>query len=609
MAEQLLEDPAATERELIESPFGFLAWFEGYAWIYNKARKLIQVPANPFQERVGKVLAYCLVHRIPIRLLILKPRQKGSSTISTAVLYWLSRLKAIKSIIMGGQYDQVENLWDILKTYQATDRYPWSNQGIVNSQHAEWTNGSLCDWETAGDTEAARSGTFQGMVATEAHRWREGGKQDATAVLTGALNCVDDAADTLIILETTASGDHGTYFDYWQNAITLEDYIAGRIPDDWNGYFRVFSPWYEHADSEHELTPDQVRYVESTYTDEERAMVATYNLRPGHISWYRKTLRSKCKRDPAIMKRENPSTPEEAFHASSNRRFNTAGLQILETKALKESEQGQHGVFQPREMAGAEPPAFIHTPPESSTVTIYNSPIVGHRYVMSVDNAKGIAKTESADPDCHCATVIRAGYWDPVRGWKPPRVVAVTPPEARWPIDILAEVVYSMSLHYGNCLIVPEDNNDCGLILLLKRMGANLYERTHDDEMPAGARTPKPTGKYGFNTRGGQGDLTRNAIIEMLDRRIREWDTEGDGLEVPDLATVSELKSFIVDKLTGRAEAAPGRHDDRVMALAIGLALENLATPMKPRRGPAVIPHDLREHYEREQGSGMGGFS
>jgi hypothetical protein len=593
---------------MIRSPFGFIPWFENYARIYNKARKLIRAVANPFQERVGDAIAHCLTHGIAIRLIILKPRQKGSSTISTAALYWFSRIRAIKSIIMGGQYAQVGNLWEILETYHAHDTFDWDNHGVVNAQRAEWSNGSLAGWETAGDTEAARSGTFQAMIATEAHRWPESKKRDSTAVLTGALNCVDDDPETLVILESTASGDHGTFYDFWQDAVDLADLIAGRIPENWNGFIRIFSPWYEHADSEHTLTPDQALRIERSYTDEERAMVATYGLRPGHISWYRKTLRAKCKRDPAIMKRENPSTAEEAFHASSNRRFNTAGLQILEAKARQE--RHDIGIFQPVEQ-GADPPAFLPVPDESPwTVAVANSPVPGHRYVIAVDIAEGKAKTESATTDRHCAVVLRAGYYDPHRGWKPPRIVAWTPEECQWPIDILADVAHHMSLYYGNCLIVPERNNDRGLCVLLRQKGANLHEEISTDADPIGARSPKPTGKFGFLTVGGQAEKSRNWILEAMDRRIREWDTEGDGLEVPDLATVAEMRAFIVDKLTGRAEAAPGKHDDRVIALAIALHFENLATTYRVRTGPAVIPRDLREHYERQEGgAGMSAFS
>ncbi len=186
--------------------------------------------------------------------------------------------------------------------------------------------------------------------------------------------------------------------------------------------------------------------------------------------------------------------------------------------------------------------------------------------------------------------------------------MAWAPDPCRWPIDILAGVTHALSVYYGNCLIVPEANDDRGLILLLKQLNANIFQRYSDDDQPAGAKAPKPTGKYGFKTTGGQSENTRNWIIENLDSIIREWDTDGNGIEIPDLLTIQELKSFVVDRKTGRAEAADGRHDDRVLSLAIGMALIRLATVFQAKSGPSVIPHDLRDLVD-DHHAGRGQFS
>lgn len=601
----MVQEADIAEKELITSAFGFGAWFDSYAWIRTKDRKLVQPTMNPFQARCARALAYCRSRGIPARILKLKPRQKGCSTISVAEMYHMSRTTPMKNVIIGGEYGQVQNLWEILTLYHGRDTFAWDNHGIVNARTANFSNGSQFGWETARDAEAGRSATLQGVLATEAARWKEEGSANATAVITGLLNCVPYLPDTLVILESTALGDYGMFYDYWQDAADLEDVMAGSTPSNWNGYIRIFSPWYEHADSEDTLDDREAGRVISSYTDEERGMVATYGLRPGQISWYRRTLRSECKRDPSVMKREYPATAEEAFHAASNRRFNSAGLTILESQARQARVEPGH--LQPTD----EPkPDYLFTPgrEEHATVFVAEPPQIGHRYLMAVDVATGASQTDSDDPDSHAALVIRAGYIHEVRGWKPPRVVAWTPCPCRWDIDIFAGIVYGLGRYYGDCLIVPEANDDRGLILLLKQMGANLYERHQDDDQPAGARSPKPTGRYGVKTVGGQAENTRNWIIENLARNIREWDTEGDGLDVADLATVQELKSFIVRR-SGRAEAADGKHDDRVMALAIGMAYLRMATVIKPRRGLAVIPHDLRDHYEQESGAGMGGYS
>jgi hypothetical protein len=592
----IIENPREAEREIIEGTHGFLPWFEEYGYIRDKDRKLVQPEANPFQVRCADAIAYMLEHDIPIRLIKLKPRQKGCSTISVGEGYHLSRCRPINGVIIGGEYSQVENLWEILTLYHAKDNYAWPNEGIVQTRAAAWSNGSRWGWETARDAEAGRSGTIQMVIATEAARWKEAGASNATAVITGLLNCVPDLPGTMVILESTALGDYGMFYDYYQDAVELEDYKAGRIPANWNGYFRIFSPWYEHADAIDKLKPWQADQIVSSYTDDERAMVTTYGLTPGHISWYRRTLRATCKRDPAIMKREYPSTAEEAFHAASNRRFNNGGLKVLEAEArqARKAEPGYWETIPPEHPGGSPSFTFAPCAPEAATVFVQSPPTIGHRYILACDIATGESASDGDDTDSHCAGVIREGYFDPNKGWQRPKLVAWTPPECKWDIDILAGVVRGLSNYYGDCLIVPEANDDRGLILLLKQMGANLYERTHDDEQPAGSKAPKRNGKYGFKTTGGQAENTRNWIIENLARCIREWDTEGDGIEIPDLATIAELKSFVCKK-NGRIEAADGRHDDRVLMLCIGMALIRLATTYTAKTGPSVIPYDLRD--------------
>jgi hypothetical protein len=598
-------DIESAMKAIVPGPYGFAPWFDTYGWIRTKDRKLVQPTMNPFQARCAETLAWCRANGVPARILKLKPRQKGCSTISVAELYHMSRSLPMKSVIIGGEYGQVQNLWEIMTLYHARDLFPWDHSGIVNARTATFGNGSQLGWETARDAEAGRSATLQGVLATEAARWKEAGAANATAVITGLLNCVPYLPDTLVILESTALGDYGMFYDYWQDAADLETIQAGATPPGWNGYFRIFSPWFEHADSEDTLTEREEGRIVGTYTDEERNMVAAYGLRPGQISWYRRTLRSECKRDPSVMRREYPATPEEAFHAASNRRFNSAGLLHLETRARQASVEAGHL------HSGGErlDYGFFPAPSaENAPVYVADPPAPGHRYLVAVDIATGASQNDSDDPDSHAALVLRDGYFHPDRGWKPPKVVAWLPCPCRWDIDILAQHVFALSRYYGDCLIVPEANNDRGLILLLKQMGANLHERNQDENQPAGARSPKPTGKYGFMTTGGQAENTRNWILENLARAIREWDTDGDGIEVPDLETVAELKSFIV-RPSGRAEAADGKHDDRVLALAIGMACLRWATTMKIARGPAVIPADLREHYERDIGTGIGGFS
>ncbi|MEM1443185.1 MAG: hypothetical protein AAGF67_12640 [Verrucomicrobiota bacterium] len=607
------EMSASIDRELIESNFGFHPWWEGHGWIYNKERKLVQPVANVLQQRFAIALEFCLENNLPIRLLMLKPRQRGCSTVSMAGLYWLGRRFAMNNIIIGGEYSQTDSLWSMMKTYNARDTFAWGNQGHVRDSSAEWSTGTVVGKETARDAEAGRSHTIQGLIATEAARWKENGIANATEVITGILNCIPDLPNTVSILESTSAGDYGMFYDYWGDGADLDDVLNGHTPPDWNGYIRIFAGWHEFEESHHSLTKAQASALQRTYSDHEREMVQQFALNPGHISYYRRKTRTDCKRDVHIMMREHPSTPEEAFHAASNRRFNGSGLAILSDEA-KQNFKGQVGTFEP---TSDDPETrrflFYPCPPDQQeslgVVTVWEPPKVGLRYLAAVDIASGKAQTSTDDPDHHCAIVLRQGYMDPHRGWQRPAVVASTVKPCRWPIDILADNVHALSDYYGNCIVLPESNKHEGLIPMLLDRHVNVFEQSTSTKEPASAKKVRPSGNYGVETVGGKAEQSRSWMIAQLDTAVREWDEIGGGIYIPDEETLHEMKRFVVNIKSGRAEAAEGEHDDRVIALVIGYSHLLAATPYVIESEAPELPRDIQLLEEMDSSPAGGQFS
>ena len=79
-------DDADDQAAAIFSSFP-LVWWEQFGKIQNKAGSLITPQGNYLQEKLSEVWDYCQNEKRPFRVLILKPRQKGSSTYSTALLH------------------------------------------------------------------------------------------------------------------------------------------------------------------------------------------------------------------------------------------------------------------------------------------------------------------------------------------------------------------------------------------------------------------------------------------------------------------------------------------------------------------------------------------
>lgn len=233
-------------------------WFELHAKIWPKNRKLglITPRLNYLQRLINKVIARFEELNLPVRIIGLKPRQKGSTTYFGAVDYATMRKRPTAACVIGGEYDQTSSLWKMIQTYQANDRFDWGNTGTVNEAAGKWSNGSQLRKETANDKLAGVSDTFQLLHCTEVARWAKYGVSDAATVLTNIMKCVPLLPDTIIFLESTAEGNSGTFHEKYVGAVDAEEFISGAVDIRAGDLVRLFAPWFEFEDSVIKLTPE-----------------------------------------------------------------------------------------------------------------------------------------------------------------------------------------------------------------------------------------------------------------------------------------------------------------------------------------------------------------
>lgn len=564
------------------------AWFEAFGVIQAKGGAILRAPdllANYLQRTVSEVVEWCIEHRVPCRLLILKPRQKGCSTFSVAAFYrWLSN-EVKRGCIIGGAHDQGDNLFKMLKLYAENDEFAGPNKAKVLDREARWPNGSRAVQQTARNPEAGRSGTFEALLATEVARWFEEGVANAADVLAGLLKCVPNLPGTLVILETTANGASGDFYERWQKGITFEELKAGKA-----GFVKIFVPWFVFEDSRRDPELESIE-SEADYSDKEKELAAEHGLDAWQVAWMRWAIREECKGDVDIFCQDYPFDDESAFLRSGRRRFNIG--RVSKMKEAAKLYPPDFGVF---EMQGDEV-VFRTTPAEEARVMRWEQPREGCAYLESVDVMTGSSQVSGKDPDNHSPLIWRKGYFEHGRGWVPPRLVCRLigdwlewernkKYELRWDIDVLEEQVWRMSRYYGDCLIVPEMNMDRGLVELLKlRLGANIYQREIFNR-----REQTIDKALGWTT-----DVrTREMAIEILAKHVREYGHGNAGVDIHDPILLAEMESFIV-KENGRSEAMSGKHDDNVMSAAIGMATLEGATVYRRRSRVAPPPRDLQQ--------------
>ncbi len=334
------------------------AWFESqHCKIYGKDRKqgLVRPRCNYLQKKVQATINRFEDLGLPVRICGLKPRQKGSTTFFSAQVYTFLRRHAASAIVIGGQYAQVNECWDMLKTYAKNDTFDWKNTGEVNSKEGRWSNGSKLHPETAGDIAAGIGGTHQVLHMFEVAKWKSSGAAASSAVMANILKCVPNLPDSMIILESTAEGQSGSFYERFSGAVDAEKFIGGEVDIQPGSFVRTFSPWFEFEDSCMRLTEEQKERIKKSIDEDpefdgEKDLMDKYGvigedgvMRLGtsvvnfdvweQLAWRRWSIHEECEKDKDIFDRDNPHCWEVAFQKSGKARFNGTGLSVLRKRA------------------------------------------------------------------------------------------------------------------------------------------------------------------------------------------------------------------------------------------------------------------------------------
>jgi hypothetical protein len=151
-----------------------------------------------------------------------------------------------------------------------------------------------------------RSGTLQYLHVSEYGQLCAKFPDKAREVRTGALNTVQSGQ--VIFIESTAEGQEGHFYDLCEQARAKQRMSTPLTPLDFRFHFY---PW--HRAPEYAIDPAGVVIDEPMrkYFDKLEATAGVV-LTPGQEAWYQKKAETQLE----DMKREYPSTPEEAFEAS-----------------------------------------------------------------------------------------------------------------------------------------------------------------------------------------------------------------------------------------------------------------------------------------------------
>jgi len=494
---------AVRKRLLTEFPFYAKAALK----IRTKDGDVSPLVLNPAQQILQDAIDKQMAAEGKVRIIILKARQQGLSTMVGGFLYHsVSQNKARKAMVITHHADSTRALFDMTKRYH-------DNCPEILKPHTKYSSRRELSFDildssyvvaTAGGDSVGRGETLTHVHASELAFWP---RNSAEETWNGLTQAVPSSPNTAIFIESTANGVSGVFYNLWKGAV-----------EGINGYTPVFIPWFtdplyrESVPANFERTP------------EEDELVSRYGLDDEQLCFRRKKV---AQNGIDLFRQEYPAEPDEAFLTTGRPVFNPEQLQdcLKETRDIEEK-------------LALETDEWVnHARGELQT---YRKHDYGERYVIGADTAMGVR-----DGDWSVAQVLDSQKRQ-VATWRG----QVHP-------DYFAEILYHLGMYYNEALICCE-NNSHG-ILTCTRLGKDMAYPHFYTEVQHDKTTDKETVKLGFTTTS----KTKPLVIDQLRASMRE-----NELELNDKTTIREMLTYIVTE-SGAMEAEHGCHDDTVMSLAL----------------------------------------
>lgn len=250
-----------------------------------------------------------------VRVLILKGRQQGMSTMIGGRFYWRASGEFGKKVgILTHLDDATRNLFEMVRRYH--DHCPDVVKPTTKNNSANELNFAALDSgykvATAGSQAVGRSATIQLFHGSEVGFW-----PNPEAHMMGIGQAVPLVEGTEVIFESTANGIGNMFHKLWQKAETgLSEYEA------------IFVPWFWQDEYRKAPAPG------FRLTEEEDEYMEAYDLDIEQIAWRRMKIIDDFDGDALRFQQEYPATAAEAFVAVGIESFIPSRAVMVARKAI-----------------------------------------------------------------------------------------------------------------------------------------------------------------------------------------------------------------------------------------------------------------------------------
>ena len=581
--------------------------------IYHKRLgHLVRFKLNNPQRKLLALFEDMRKKGVPIRVVILKARQWGGSTLTQLYMKWIQDFRhpeGWNSVILAqtnGTSNRIKAMyatavrkqpgWTIGHDGEALDFTPFerSNSDFQVSNQKGAVRSSTISIASFNNFEALRGANFHMAHYSETAMWKKTPEHDPEDVVSAVSSGITEDAENMEVFESTGKGMAGFFYDKCQDAMN---------PENNSNYAFLFIAFFE---IENDQTPVENRVEFAKWLFENRysnecpkgyresgkffwrlwEIGASFDA----INWYRERRNSYTAH--GYMATEAPIDPIDAFKNSGKMVFDQYSIDemqktfkreplytkniVLPKVTKKNSQLYKNATFKIAEDGCLK----IWEEPNNKVLQITN------RYIVCVDIG---GKSDTSDYSVMTVLDRKGLLLNGV-----PRVVARWRGHLRH--DRLAWVAAALAYYYDNALLVIEsntadrnrDSNTEGdhfgtIIEEIADYYPNLYESKRSSEEVSDEKTQK----WGFQTNV----LTKGWVVDTLIACVDDalWDE-------PDSQCYAELRIYErkEDGRTGNIEGK-NNHDDIVMSTGIALwvcfndmerpAWKELKRREKPREG------------------------
>lgn len=283
----------------------FVKYAKHNLYIRTKTGKIELFKLNKAQEYIHAQLEKQKAETGKVRALVLKGRQQGCSTYTAARFYHkVTNSIGTRVFILTHDGEATTNLFNIANRYHENcPPFVKPATGKANTKELSFSDlDGGYKVGTAGNKNVGRSSTIQLFHGSEVAFW-----ENAQDIASGAFQAVPDAPNTEIILESTANGIGGLYYDMCMDALKGD-----------GEYILIFTPWFWQSEYTKEVPKDLV------LSEEEKKYKAAHDLVNEQIFWRRNKIQEL--KSGWLFKQEYPANVMEAFQTSGDDSFINAEI-------------------------------------------------------------------------------------------------------------------------------------------------------------------------------------------------------------------------------------------------------------------------------------------